>query len=199
MSKYDKALEIISQKQGIIRTSDAIRSGIHPRVLYELRDSGRIEMISRGVYRLSELDALSSPDISIIAARVPGAVLCLVSALSFHNLTTQIPYKVSIAIEREAKIPRIDYPPVSVHRFSGKSFTSGIETHITDGVNIRIYDAEKTLADCFKFRNKIGMEVVLESLKFYRSRHRFDIEKLLEYARICRVKKIMKPYLEAVL
>lgn len=199
MSALDKAINIIREKKGVIRTSEAIKSGIHPRILYALRDSEKIEQISRGLYRLSEFDALSNYDVVTVASRVPNAVLCLISALSFHRLTTQIPHAVAIAVGRNSKIPKIHFPPVSVHRFSDESFSQGIEIHIIDGVSVRIYSAEKTLVDCFKFRKKIGMDVVLEALKFYKYRNKINIGKLIEYARICRVEKIMTPYLEASL
>ena len=199
MSALDKAINIIRERKGLIRTSEAIKSGIHPRILYALRDSEKIEQVSRGLYRLTEFDALSNYDVVIVASRAPNAVLCLISALSFHELTTQIPHAVAIAIGRNSKIPKIHFPPVSVHRFSDESFSQGIEIHTIEGVGVRIYSAEKTLVDCFKFRKKIGMDVVLEALKFYKSRHKIDIGKLIEYARICRVEKIMMPYLEASL
>ncbi len=195
----ENALKIIRQMGGTIRTAEATRNGIHPRTLYALRDGGVLEQLSRGVYRLSELDPLSSPDLVTLASRVPHAVVCLISALSFHNLTTQIPHEVSIAIDRDSRIPQIHFPPISVHRFSSESFKAGIEEHEIDGVTVRVYSPEKTLADCFKFRNKIGMEVVLEAIKFYKSRREFNIGKLLKYARICRVDRLMTPYLEATL
>ena len=184
---------------GLIRSTEAIQSGVHPRTLYALRDSGTLEQISRGVYRLAELDAISSPDLVTVASRVPHAVICLISALSFHNITTQIPHQVSIAIDRDSRIPKIHFPPISVHRFSSESFSAGTEEHKIDSMIVRIYSAEKTIADCFKFRNKIGIEIVLEALKLYKSRRNFNLDKLLEYARICRVERIIGPYLEATL
>ena len=199
MSALDKAINIIREKNGLIRTSEAIKSGIHPRILYALRDSEKIEQVSRGLYRLTEFDALSNYDVVIVASRAPNAVICLISALSFYGLTTQIPHAVAIAIGRNSKIPKIHFPPISVHRFSDESFSQGIEIYTIDGVGVRIYSAEKTLVDCFKFRKKIGIDVVLEALKFYKSRHKIDIGKLIEYAKICRVEKIMMPYLEASL
>ena len=184
---------------GTIRTSEALKKGIHPVTLYKLRDSSLIEQISRGVYRLADMEAMSNPDLATVSSRAPHAVICLISALSFHGITTQIPHDVSIAIERDSRSPKIAYPPISVHQFSRKSYRIGIEKHIIDGIPVKIYNPEKTLADCFKFRNEIGMEVVLEALKLYKSRKKFDINKLLEYAKICRVEKIIKPYLEAAL
>jgi len=196
-SSAAKALGIIRKGGGTIRTANAIERGIHPRTLYALRDDGSLEQISRGVYRLAELDAISAPDLVTVASRVRHAVICLISALSFHNLTTQVPHHVSIAIDRGSRIPKIDFPPISVHQFSSQSFHVGIEEHDIDGMVVRIYSPEKSIVDCFKFRNKIGMEVVLETLKLYRTRRALNLGKLLEYSRLCRVERVMKPYLEA--
>jgi predicted transcriptional regulator of viral defense system len=182
---------------GMIRTSGAIQAGIHPRTLYQLRDIGDLDQISRGIYRLSEIEVVSNPDLVIVATRIPISVICLVSALSFHEITTQIPHEISVAIPKDSKPSVIDYPPIQFYKFSKKSFQAGVEEHQIDGVTIKIYSPEKTLADCFKFRNKIGMDIVLEALKLYRIRMKFDHKKILEYAKICRVDKIVLPYLEA--
>ncbi len=196
----DKARSFIQEHGGVIRTAEALKAGIHPRIFYSLRDQGILEMVSRGIYRLANLPPMSKPDIVTVATRIPRAVICLISALSFHNLTTQIPHEVAIALEKGAETPRMDFPPLSVHRFSKAAFESGIEEHNVDGVIIRIYCPEKTLADCFKFRNRLGMDVVLEALKRYRSRKKqFKAGDLLKYARICRVEKIIKPYMEAII
>lgn len=199
MAAFDKAKRRIKKIGGAVRTVQAVRAGIHPRTLYELRDAGDLEQVSRGVFRLSEQEPLSNPDLVTVALRVPRAVVCLVSALSFHGITTQIPHSVAIALEPGSESPRIDYPPVTVHRFSGAALTAGIEEHKIDGVRVRFYSPEKTLADCFKYRNKIGMDVVLEALSLYKTRKKLKLSELLEYARACRVEKIMKPYLEAML
>jgi len=191
------ALEVIRKTGGTIRTAKAIASGIHPRTLYALRDDGSLERISRGVYRLAELEAVSAPDLVIVASRAPHAVICLISALSFHSLTTQIPHQVSIAIDRYSRAPKIDFPPISVHRFSSQSFRAGIDEHDVDGVTVRIYSPEKTIVDGFKFRNKIGTEVVLEALRLYRTRRDYDLGRLLEYSHLCRMERVMRPYLEA--
>jgi len=198
-STRNEARRIIREKNGIIRTNQALKAGIHPRTLYELRDQGELEQVSRGVFRLNELAPISNPDLVTVALRIPKAVVCLISALAFHDLTTQVPHDVSIALEKGAQSPRIEHPPVAIHRFSKKAFTAGIETHQIDNVDIRLYSPEKTLADCFKFRNKLGMEVILEALKLYRSRRQFKSDELLKYARVCRVEKVMTPYLEASL
>jgi|SRR5208283_1071356 len=194
----EKAVKIIRQLGGTIHTAEAIRKGVHPRTLYALRDHGTLDQITRGVYRLAELDTISNPDLVTVSSRAPHAVICLISALSFHKLTTQVPHEVSIAISRDSRIPRIHYPPVAVHKFAPESFKAGVEEQLIDGVVVRIYNPEKTLADCFKFRNKIGMEVVLEAIKLYKGSRKFNLGDLLRYARICRVEKVMKPYLEAM-
>ena len=128
---------------------------------------------------------------------MPQSVICLISALAFHELTTQIPHEVHLALTRTSREPVLEYPPIRIYRFSKESFAAGIEIHFIDDVSVRIYSAEKTLADCFKFRNKIGLDVALESLRMYRARRRPELQKVLEFARICRVEKVVRPYLEA--
>ncbi len=131
--------------------------------------------------------------------RVPAGVVCLISALAFHNLTTQIPHKVYMALPTDVKKPRIDYPPIEVIWLSEKTYSSGMEEHTIEGVKVRIYNREKTVADCFRFRNKIGQDIALEALKDYLRRPDRNIEHLLNYARINRVHNVMMPYLKAAL
>jgi predicted transcriptional regulator of viral defense system len=196
---HKKALKFIKELGGIIRTAEALKAGIHPRTFYSLRDRGYLETISRGVYRLAELPPISNPDFILVASRVPQSVICLISALSFHGLTTQIPHEVYIALKEGTKTPRIDFPPLSVHRFSKASFEAGITTLEIDGIPVRIYNQEKTLVDCFKFRNKLGMDVILEAVKMYKNINSgLNISKLMKYARICRVGKVIQPYLESI-
>lgn len=178
--------------------SEALGHGLSRYMLYALKDRGVIEQVSRGVYRLADLPPIGNPDLVTVSLRFPHAVICLVSALSWHGMTTQIPHAVSLAVPRDARPPSLDYPPVLVHQFSDASFNAGIEHHDIDGVQVRIYGAEKSIADCFKFRNRIGMDVVLEALQLYRQRRKFDSGKLLEYAKVCRVENVMRPYLEAI-
>ncbi len=194
---FEKVKQILRDAGGMMRTSDAIRAGIHPRTVYSLRDSGALVQISRGLYRLSEIKSLSDPDLVVVSIRVSNAVICLVSALSFHEMTTQIPHEVSAAIPSYSKSPIITYPPTRLYTFSSPSCQAGIEEHMVGDDTITVYSIEKTLVDCFKFRNTIGMDIALEALKLYRSRMQFKHAKILEYAKICRVEKIMNPYLEA--
>ena len=190
--------DIFRRHGGQLRMSEAISYGITRYTLYSLRNKGIIEQISRGIYRLLELPPLSNPDLVTVSLRSPNAVICLVSALAYHEITTQIPHDVFVAVPRNSRIPSLAYPPIRVHRFSNETYGSGIETHLIDGVPVKIYSREKTLADCFKFRNRIGMDMVLEALKLYKTRNKFNIADLLRFARICRVEKVMRPYLEAM-
>jgi len=191
--------EIFRKHGGQLRMNEAIKHGITRYMLYSLRDKGIIERVSRGIYRLVELPPISNPDLVTVSLRFPNAVICLVSALAWHDITTQIPHAVSVAIPKDSRMPSLDYPPIQVHKFSKEAYKSGIEEHLIDGVPVKVYNPEKTLADCFKFRNKIGMDVALEALKLYKTRKKFDLGKLLKYARVCRVEKVMRPYLEATL
>lgn len=193
----DKALKW-AKKQGIFRSKAAKEAGIYSRALTALVEGGKLERLSRGSYRFTGNDQLSDPDLVTVAIAVPNAVICLVSALAFHRLTTQIPHEVSFALPEKSRSPRLSYPLIKVHRFRGKAYEEGIETHKIDNVTVKIYNQEKTLADIFKFRNKIGLDIFLEALKMYRSRKRINTALMLKYARICRVEKQIRPYLEAV-
>jgi len=198
-SKVKAAITIFKRHGGTLRTSEALRLGIHPRTLYILRESGQIRQLSRGLYRLADLPPVSNPDLVIVARRLPHAVICLISALAFHELTTQVPHVVDIALPRGAERPSVDYPPLRVVWFSGPAWSEGVETHALDGAPVHIYSAAKSIADCFKYRNKTGLDVAIEALKFYRQRRDFDANALTKYARICRVERVMQPYLEAML
>ena len=189
--------EIFREHGGQLRMSEAIGHGITRYMLYALRDRGVIEPVSRGIYRLVELPPIGNPDLVTVGLRFPNAVICLVSALAYHGITTQIPHEVSVAVPRDSRMPSLDYPPIRAHRFSKVAYESGIETHRIDGVSVKVYGREKTLADCFKFRNKIGMDVVLEALKLHRERNGFDLGALLDCAKVCCVERVMRPYLEA--
>jgi len=198
-SRFTRAATIFENHGGILRTAQALKAGIHPKTLYAMRDSGVLEMISRGVFRLSDSPPLSNPDLVTVAARVPSGVICLISALSFHEITTQIPHDVHVALPRGAEEPRLDYPPIRTYRFTGEAFTAGVDAYDLDGVSISIYSPEKTLADCFKFRNKVGLDTVVEAIRFYRERRSIKVDDLMRYAKICRVNRVMRPYLEAIL
>ncbi len=167
-SRIKEATALFRKHGGIMRMAKAIQAGIHRRTLYAMRDEGVLEQMSRGLYRLADAPPLASPDLVAVAQRVPRGVICLISALAYHDLTTQIPHEVYVAVSRDSEPPRVDYPPVHVFRFAGQAFTAGIEIHDMDGTRVRIYSREKTLADCFKYRNKIGLDTVIEALKRYK-------------------------------
>ena len=152
-----------------------------------------------GLVRLAELPPLGNPDLVTVALKIRNGVIRLISALAFHELTTQVPHEDYVAVKQGSEPPRLAYPPVRLFWFSGEAFTEGVQIHKVGGVPLRIYGPEKTVADCFKHRNKIGLEVALEALKAYRRRKSFNVDKLLHCARVCRVEKIMRPYLEALL
>lgn len=191
--------EIFREHGGQLRMSEALACGLTRYTLYALRDRGVIEQITRGIYRLRELPPLANPDLVTVSLRFPKAVVCLVSALAWHGITTRIPREVSVAVPKDSRAPALEYPPIKVHKFCHEAYGPGIEEHLLDGAPVKIYNPAKTLADCFKFRNKIGMDVVLEALKLQQARNGLNPGELLEYARICRVENVMRPYLEALL
>ncbi len=195
-----EAVRRLCQGQGgVIRTAEAIRAGVHPRTLYALRDSGFLERLERGLYRLAELPEIGDPDLVTVALKVRAGVICLISALAHHELTTQIPHEVSVALPHHTELPRLEFPPIRVYWFSAKAMEAGAKEHTIDDVTVRIFCPEKTIADCFKYRNKLGLDVAMEALRFYCKRRRPDLDELMRYARIDRVQNVMRPYLEAML
>lgn len=194
-----KALKIFQGHGGMLRMANAIKAGVSKNTLYRMVDQHYLERMSRGLYRLADAEPLGNPDLVAVAAKVPDGVVCLISALAYHNLTTQIPHEVHLAISRNSEPPRIDYPPVRSFRFSGEAFSEGIERPTVDGIKVPIYCREKTIADCFKFRNQVGLDTAIEAIKFYKNQPKRNVAKLLQYAAICRVEKKIRPYLEAIL
>lgn len=193
------AEDIFRKHGGRLRMKEAMRQGITRYMLYSLRDKGVIEQVSRGIYRLVDMPPISNPDLVTVSLRFPNAVICLVSALAYHEITTQIPHNVSVAVPRDSRMPSLDYPPMHAYRFSREAYGAGIEEHLIDNVTVKVYSPEKTLADCFKYRNKIGMDVVLEALKLCKALKKSNPGEILKYARICRVDRVMRPYLEAMI
>jgi len=187
------------RERGIVRSRDLGRRGLDTKLLTRLHREGHIERRARGIYTLSDADLGERETFLEVAARVPHGVICLLTALSFHKLTTQNPAKVWLAVERNARAPRSRDLPLRVVRISGTAFRAGIETHRINGVRIRVYDAAKTVADCFKFRNKVGLDVAIEALRDYVRRRGTTTDALWRYARIDRVTNIIRPYIEAVL
>lgn len=196
---YAKAREIFREHNGLLRTAQAIKLGIPPATLYAMRSAGVITQESRGLYRLAEAELASNPDLVYVCQRVPKAVVCLISALDFHDLTTQVPHWVTIALPRGARKPTLDFPPVRSVHMSESSYLAGIEIHESDGLPIRVYCAEKTIADCIKFRGTIGVDVMQEALRFYMQHRSFRVDLLLHYARINRVERLLQRYMEMLI
>ena len=198
MTKTEQAIKAFRKAGGILTMSEAMKLGIHRRQLYALRDSGQLEIICRGLYRLIEMPEPSLPDFIPVAKKISHGVICLISALAFHEITTQIPHFVYIAIPSDALKPTIPYPPMRYFWYTKKLIKTGVEEHFMNGCVIKIFDIEKTLIDCVKFRNKIGMDIVLEALKMYWQRRGSNIDKLFEYAKLFRVERILKPIMETI-
>lgn len=192
-----RVLELAQQK-GLLRSSDLDALGAPRVVLTRLTAAGLLDRIGRGLYRLPGHPGTEHEGLAAIATKVPQAVFCLLTALQFHELTTQLPRQVWIAMPRGSHAPRIDYPPVRMVQMADEVYTQGVETFERDGVKLRVYGIAKTVADCFKHRNKIGLDVALEALKEVHAGRKATADDLWRYARICRVSNVMRPYLEAL-
>jgi predicted transcriptional regulator of viral defense system len=194
----DTALEAFREKGGTLRTRDLIALGVHTDALYMLRDSGRVVELGRGLYRLADAEEAEHPDLALVAARAPDAAVCLISALAYHGITTQNPSSVHLAVPRGSYHGITLSIPVTVYRFDPKTFDKGIETQRIGNMPVKIYSAARSVVDCFKFRNKLGLDVALEALRLARQRKRVQNRELLHYARLLRVEKPMSPYLQAI-
>ncbi len=192
-----RVLDLASQK-GLLSASDLGAIDAPRVVLTRLTATGRLEKIGRGLYRLPDSQGSEHESLFTVAIKVPQAVFCLLTALQFHELTTQLPRQVWIAMPRGSHTPRIDYPPIRMVQFTDDAYTAGVEEAQRDGVTLRVYCAAKTVADCFKHRNKIGLDVALEALKDARAHGKASIDDIWRYAKICRVANVMHPYLESV-
>ncbi len=193
------ALAHFRQQGNQLKTSQALALGISPRTLYTLYEEGQLVQMSRGLYRLAESQPLAQPDLVTVATKIRKGVLCLISALAFHELTTQVPHEIYVALPNHDEKPRLAHPPVRFFWLTEPVYQAGIEVYEMDKVPIKIYSLEKTLADCFKFRRKIGEEVAVEALQQAFREKRVRVEALLRYARLDRVERLLKPYLEVLL
>lgn len=188
----------LARQQGLLRASDLDRIEAPRIVLTRLTAAGELERVGRGLYRLPGVHSSEHESLATVAAKVPQAVFCLLTALQFHELTTQLPRQVWIAMPRGSHVPRIDYPPIRMVQFTGDAYTTGIEEVERDGARLRVYSAAKTVADCFKHRNKIGLDVALEALKDARAHGAASIDDIWRNAQVCRVTHVIRPYLESV-
>jgi predicted transcriptional regulator of viral defense system len=196
-SKTEALLDLV-REQGVVRSSDLKSRGIPREYLSRLHNEGVLERASRGVYYLPDTDLTEHHSLAEAAKIAPKGIVCLLSALKFHELTTQSPFEVWVAIDPKAYRPTGDGVPLRFVRFSGPALRFGVEEHLIEGVLVRIYSPAKTVADCFKYRNKIGLDVALESLRDYRKRRHASVDELWKYAKICRVANVMRPYMEAL-
>lgn len=186
------------RRRGVARTRDLEEEGLTRTQITRLRDDGVIERIARGLYRLPGEEVTEHHDLAIVASRSPEAVLCLISALRFHDLTTQVAHEVWLAIPRNARAPTLDHPPLRVIRMSGRAVAFGVEVHRIEGVDVRVFGPAKTVADCFKFRNNVGLDVALEALQDFRRLRKGTMDDLWRAAEVCRVQRVMRPYMEAI-
>ncbi len=188
----------IVKRFGVIRPKDMDSHGIPRKYIHKLDHEGILNRVGRGLYVLTDASPSENQTIAEVCKRVPTGVVCLLSALQFHPMTTQSPHEIWLAINHKARRPKEPMLPIRIVRFSGQALTAGVEQHTVEGVIVKVYSPAKTVVDCFKFRNKIGLDVALEALRdCYRSR-KCTMDELWKYAKICRVANIMKPYLESV-
>lgn len=197
MNQSDHILELARQ-QHVLRAADVRAQGLSPQLLIRLHQAGKLQRLSRGLYGLPDAEVSEHQTLIEVCKRVPKAVLCLLSALQFHEIGAQLPHEVWIALPEGTQAPALGYPPLRITRLRGAAYTDGIQTVTTHGAPIRVYSVAKTVTDCFKFRNKIGLDVALEALKdAWRSR-KVTMAELSQFAQINRVERVMQPYLEAV-
>ncbi len=193
-----RALKLARRIQGVT-ARELVADGIHRQALTRLVSAGQLERIARGVYRPAEHPVTENHGLVIACTAVPWGVICLLSALQFHGIGTQLPHQVWIAIDRRAHRPSLKYPPLRIVRFTGVALTEGVGSQRLEGRTVRVYGVAKTLADCFKYRNKIGLEVALEALRDAWRARKFTMDELDRFAGLCRVRRVMRPYLEAMI
>jgi predicted transcriptional regulator of viral defense system len=194
----EKKVLALVRKGGILRPRDLQVKGLPSDYLWRLHKQGKLEKVGRGMYASQGAELSEHQTVVQSALRVPHGIVCLLSALRFYDLTTQSPFEIWMAIDVKARAPKEDIIPLRIVRFSGKALTSGVETHTIEGVNVKVYKPAKTVADCFKYRNKIGLDVAIEALRDCWRKKLVTSDELWHYAKVCRVARIMRPYLESV-
>jgi predicted transcriptional regulator of viral defense system len=188
----------LAQGKALLRPSDAVAQGHSRLYLAQLAQRGLVHKVSRGLYALPQRKVSEFASLAEVASKHPQALVCLLSALAFHGLTTQAPFEVWIAVDNKARAPQMPYPPLRIARFSGPALSEGVELHNIEGVPVKITSVPKTIADCFKYRNKIGLDVAMEALKEAWNSKRVSMDELWHYGQICRVQNVMRPYLEGL-
>jgi len=197
MNRKQQILQL-ADISGIIRAKDVETAGISRNYLYEMHRAGLLKKISTGLYTLLGTSATENSTIAEVAKRIPHAVTCLISALIYHELTTQLSQDTWLAVPKSSRKPKIKYPPLNLTYVSDPAYSFGIQEHIINGVSVKIYSPAKTVADCFKFRNKVGLDVAIEALRNARRTRKATMDELMEAAKVNRVLKIMSPYMEAI-
>lgn len=187
----------LARTMGVLRTHDLAAHGLPRVILTRLHRNARLKRVARGLYVLPNADLSEHHTLAEACKRIPHGVVCLLSALRFHGLTTQSPFEVWMAIDVKARKPRVTAPPLHIVRFSRAALRFGMEERSVEGVTVRVTSPAKTVADCFKYRNKLGLEVAVEALKDYR-RTRKSLDELWKAAGVCRVASVMRPYLDAL-
>jgi predicted transcriptional regulator of viral defense system len=199
MEKTDRERLVgLARKRTFLTAREVSEAGIHSHQLTRLVAEGTIERIARGCYRLAAADATEHHGLALVAAAAPAGVICLLSALSFHAIGTQLPFEVWLAIERGSRAPKVPYPRLRIVRFSGAAFHEGIEHHEVESQRVRVYSVAKTLADLFKARNRVGLDVAIEALREAWRDRRFTMAELDRASRVCRVERVMRPYVEGI-
>lgn len=200
MKKKDERMyEVFKTHKGFARTKDILAAGVHTRNIKRAREKGQVIQVKRGFYRLAEIPLISNQGFVDLARAVPEGVICLLSALAYYELTTFNPSVIAMAICRGSRKPKIEYPPVEFYHFSKKQFEAGINKIKIKSHEIRIYGPEKTICDCFRYRNKLGIDITKEGLSEYLKRKDRSLEKLFEYAEICRIKPLLQTWLNAMI
>lgn len=194
---FQKIMQYIG-KHRIVRPRDIEAIGLPREYLVRLHRQGKLNRPGRGIYTLPDASVTERHSYAEVAKRVPEAVICLLSALTFHEITTQSPASVWIALGKGARTPALTSPSLRIVRLSGPSLTEGIENHQVEGLPVRVYSAAKTVADCFKFRNKIGLDVAIEALKDCLRQKKATVNEIHRYAKVCRVSNVIRPYMEAL-
>lgn len=197
MTTAERILELAA-RQRLVRPRDVEALGIARAFLTRLERRGLLERRARGVYVLADAPVSEHHSLALAAKLVPRGVICLLSALRFHGLTTQDPHEVWMAIDVKARKPSVEFPVLRIVRFSGRSLAEGIETHLIEAVPVQVYSPAKTVADCFKYRNKIGMDVAIEALRDALRKRKATIDEIHRFAKVCRVANVVRPYLESV-
>jgi predicted transcriptional regulator of viral defense system len=196
-SQSDRILEL-AQHQRLLSAASVRAHGCSPQLLIKLAQAGKLQRVNRGLYSLPDCPVSEHQNLIEVCHRVPKAIACLLTALQFHGIGTQLPFEIWIALPQATQTPALAYPALRVARLRGEAYSEGIETLVEHGATIRVYSVAKTITDCFKFRHKVGLDVALEALKDAWRQRKLDLDQVTRYARINRVEKVMQPYLEAV-